>query len=121
VGQAGAGNQTDMSTERHAEAARSFSGHVGSPAPSLVVLHPGAPQRHSQIVFMWPAGINPGRPGEIAVRSGPRPAVLAAITPARGIDANLPHERPAWIVGMEAPGLTTMGLSRVGPLRAESR
>src|SRR5205085_2928404 len=24
--------------------------HVGSPAPSLVVLHPGAPQRHSQIV-----------------------------------------------------------------------
>src|SRR3954454_24405592 len=34
----------------HAEAARSWMSHVGSPAPSLLVLHPGAPQRHSQIV-----------------------------------------------------------------------
>ena len=36
-------------TQGHAEAARSVASHVGSPAPSLVVLHPGAPQRHSQI------------------------------------------------------------------------
>jgi hypothetical protein len=27
--------------------------HVGSPAPSLVVLHPGAPQRHSQILDIY--------------------------------------------------------------------
>src|SRR3954454_15805080 len=33
----------------HAEAARSWASHVGSPTPSLLVLHPGAPQRHSQI------------------------------------------------------------------------
>src|SRR4051794_31436086 len=40
---------TDRSTTGHAEAARSLVSHVGSPAPSLVVLHPGVPQRHSQI------------------------------------------------------------------------
>ena len=39
----------DRSNKRHAEAARSFASHAGSPTPSLVVLHPGAPQRHSQI------------------------------------------------------------------------
>ena len=42
---------TDRSTRRHAAAARSCMSHVGSPAPSLVVLHPGAPQRHSQILY----------------------------------------------------------------------
>src|SRR5918992_1263063 len=34
--------------------------HVGSPAPSLVVLHPGAPQRHSQILYQlvrWLLGV----------------------------------------------------------------
>ena len=40
---------TDKSTTRHAQTARFSVSHVGSPAPSLVVLHPGAPQRHSQI------------------------------------------------------------------------
>jgi hypothetical protein len=35
-----------------AETARSFVSHAGTPAPSLLVLHPGAPQRHSQI-FRW--------------------------------------------------------------------
>src|SRR5882757_10782840 len=40
----------DRSGQGHAEAARSWLSHVGSPAPSLVVLHPGAPQRHSQIL-----------------------------------------------------------------------
>jgi len=30
---------------------RSCMSHVGSPAPSLLVLHPGAPQRHSQILY----------------------------------------------------------------------
>ena len=40
---------TDRSDEGHAEAAGSVESHIGSPTPSLVVLHPGAPQRHSQI------------------------------------------------------------------------
>ena len=40
---------TDRSEEGHAEAAGSVESHIGSPTPSLVVLHPGAPQRHSQI------------------------------------------------------------------------
>ena len=40
---------TDRSNEGHAEAAGSVESHIGSPPPSLVVLHPGAPQRHSQI------------------------------------------------------------------------
>ena len=40
---------TDRSDEGHAEAAGSVESHIGSPAPSLVVLHPGAPQQHSQI------------------------------------------------------------------------
>jgi restriction system protein len=40
---------TDRSLQGHAEAARYSPSHVGSPAPSLVVLHPGVPQRHSQI------------------------------------------------------------------------
>ena len=40
---------TDRSDERHAEAAESVESHIGSPTPSLVVLHPGAPERHSQI------------------------------------------------------------------------
>ena len=40
---------TDRSDEGHAEAAGSVESHIESPTPSLVVLHPGAPQRHSQI------------------------------------------------------------------------
>jgi hypothetical protein len=40
---------TDRSDERHAEAAGSVESHIGSPTPSLLVLHPGAPQQHSQI------------------------------------------------------------------------
>src|SRR6186713_2098712 len=40
---------TDKSSAGHAEAVGSASSHTGSPAPSLAVLHPGAPQRHSQI------------------------------------------------------------------------
>jgi hypothetical protein len=40
---------TDRSDERHAEAAGSVESHIESPTPSLLVLHPGAPQRHSQI------------------------------------------------------------------------
>ena len=40
---------TDESGPGHAEAARSFASHAETPTPSLVVLHPGAPQRHSQI------------------------------------------------------------------------
>src|SRR6476660_6962332 len=39
----------DRSNTGHAEAARSSASHAGSPTPSLLVLHPGAPQRHSQI------------------------------------------------------------------------
>jgi IS30 family transposase len=39
----------DWSSPRHAEAARSTTGHTGSPAPSLTIPRPGAPQRHSQI------------------------------------------------------------------------
>ena len=35
--------------------------HVGSPAPTLLVLHPGAPQRHSQISER-------GRPGPASSR-----------------------------------------------------
>jgi hypothetical protein len=42
---------TDRSDERHAEAAESVESHIGSPTPSLVVLHPGAPQRHSQTLL----------------------------------------------------------------------
>ena len=42
---------TDRSDEGHAEAAESVESHIGSPTPSLVVLHPGAPQRHSQILY----------------------------------------------------------------------
>ena len=38
---------TNRSTTGHTEAARSSLSHVGSPAPSLAVLHPGAPQRHT--------------------------------------------------------------------------
>jgi hypothetical protein len=44
---------TDRLTTGHAEAARSCVSHVGSPAPSLAGLHPGAPQRHSQIMCGW--------------------------------------------------------------------
>ena len=40
---------TDRSDERHAEAAGSVESHIESPTPSLAVLHPGAPHRHSQI------------------------------------------------------------------------
>jgi hypothetical protein len=40
---------TDRSNEGHAEAAESVESHIGSPTPSLLVLHPGAPQQHSQI------------------------------------------------------------------------
>jgi putative transposase len=39
----------DRSNNGQAEAARSSASHAGSLTPSLVVLHPGAPQRHSQI------------------------------------------------------------------------
>jgi hypothetical protein len=52
---------TDRSTGRHATAAKSCMSHVGSPAPSLVVLHPGAPQRHSQILYQllrWMLGLS---------------------------------------------------------------
>ena len=49
MGQAGAGNHDGQVDERHAEAAGSVESHIGSPTPSLVVLHPRAPQRHSQI------------------------------------------------------------------------
>ena len=42
---------TDGSSTGHAEAARSNKSHIGSPAPSLAVLLPGAPQRHSQIRY----------------------------------------------------------------------
>ena len=40
---------TDRSEEGHAETAGSVESHIGPPTPSLLVLHPGAPQRHSQI------------------------------------------------------------------------
>ena len=40
----------DKSRPRHTTAARSFAGHTELPAPSLEHSHPGAPQRHSQIV-----------------------------------------------------------------------
>jgi putative transposase len=40
---------TDRSDEGHAEAAGSVESHIESPPPSLLVLHPGAPQQHSQI------------------------------------------------------------------------
>src|SRR5215213_7990607 len=40
---------TDRSDERHAETAGSVESHIGPPTPSLLILHPGAPQRHSQI------------------------------------------------------------------------
>ena len=43
---------TDRSDERHAETAGSVESHIGPPTPSLLVLHPGAPQRHSQI-YRW--------------------------------------------------------------------
>jgi hypothetical protein len=45
---------TDRSTGRHATA-KSCMSHVGSPAPSLVVLYPGVPLRHSQVLssFSW--------------------------------------------------------------------
>ena len=49
MGQAGAGTPTDRSDDGHAAAAGSVVSHIGAPAPSLVVLHPGAPQQHSQI------------------------------------------------------------------------
>jgi hypothetical protein len=51
---------TDRSDEGHAEAAGSVESHIGSPPPSLLVLHPGAPQRHSQI-----------RRSRLSVRTGP--------------------------------------------------
>jgi hypothetical protein len=51
---------TDRSDEGHAKAAGSVESHIGSPPPSLLVLHPGAPQRHSQI-----------RRTRLSVRTGP--------------------------------------------------
>src|SRR5215207_41511 len=35
--------------ESHTETAGSVESHIGPPTPSLLVLHPGAPQQHSQI------------------------------------------------------------------------
>ena len=54
----------DASAEGHAETARWDASHAGSPTPSLVVLHPGAPQRHSQMG--WRA-----RPGFRGVSTDP--------------------------------------------------
>ena len=50
VGQAGAGNQSGqvVSKARHGRPDLPRA-TLRSPAPSLVVLHPGAPQQHSQI------------------------------------------------------------------------
>ena len=73
----------DRSEEGHAGAARSCASHAGSPTPRLVVLHPGAPQRHSQISCSdagrthAPVGARARRAGRAS--SKPEPASVAQL------------------------------------------
>ena len=58
---------------RHAEAAGSVESHIGSPTPSLLVLHPGAPQQHSQIRRSRPS-VRTGPAGQSS-RPEPQPVL----------------------------------------------
>ena len=76
---------TDRSDERPAEAAGSVESHIESPTPSLAVLHPGAPQRHSQIR-------SPGHSARDlhsllvpALRSFSNPTILASVKIGQGV------------------------------------
>src|SRR5215207_1518928 len=73
---------TDRSDEGHAEAAGSVESHIGSPTPSLVVLYPGAPQRHSQI--RRSEQIVRGHPSPFGPSVKPREMVqIVSLVPAR--------------------------------------
>jgi hypothetical protein len=83
---------TDRSTTGHAEAARSSLSHVGSPAPSLAVLHPGAPQRHTHRSSHRDVP-NRGDQGGPRLRPA-RPVAPTALRPDHGFSHPFPQADP---------------------------
>src|SRR5581483_6519283 len=103
---------TDKSCQRHATAAKSSESHIGSPAPSLAVLHPGTPQRHSQIVGRSGTTVVSDLPAGhgLAGAAGPRCTLEEcgdSCAAPRGRRVTPPGEQTATVVGGPGGGCGT--------------